>query len=226
MENKKKYLLANANSRIWSRILDMTLCFIIVLSLDLAIVFSSKYSFNSNSFETWRYLLMALVLICINFCYFVIIPFLNKKGTLFNLAFKIRIYNAKKNYFINLLRKELFIWIIPATLVFLLSIVLLFVKNNDAQDFIFAVLKFTWFANFTNLTIYSIFFNLLFLFSSLFLLFIFINTIVNNKKHTLIDTFSNTLMYDIKPISHHSHHVDVNMYRTLPGIHEDNELED
>jgi hypothetical protein len=65
----------------------------------------------------------------------------------------------------------------------------------------------------------------LFLFSSLFLLFIFINTIINNKKHTLIDTFSNTLMYDIRPINQNKHSHNINTYSSLPGIY-NNELED
>ncbi|MDR2821754.1 MAG: RDD family protein [Mycoplasmataceae bacterium] len=226
MENKKKYLLANANTRIWSRILDMILCFIIIISLDLIIVFTSKHNFDSNDFETWRYLLMAIVLICVDFFYFIIIPLINKKGTLFDVLFKLRFYNVKKNYFINLLRKELFIWIIPSALVFLLSTVLIFVKNNAAYDFIFAVLKFTWSAHFTNLTIFSIFFNLMFLFSALFLLFILINTIVNSKKHTLIDTFSNILVYSTKPIEKVTHVTNRAVYHSLPGVYDRSELED
>jgi uncharacterized RDD family membrane protein YckC len=226
MENKKKYLLANANSRIWSRILDMVLCFVIIVSLDLIVIFTSKYNFDSNDFETWRYLLMAIVLICVDFFYFIIIPLINKKGTLFDILFKIRFYNVKKNYFINLLRKELFIWIISSALVFLLSMVLIFVKNNEAYDFIFAVLKFTWSAHFTNLTIFSIFFNLMFLFSALFLLFILINTIINSKKHTLIDTFSNIVVYSIKPSGKITHSTSHNVYHSLPGVHDRSELED
>jgi hypothetical protein len=226
MENKKKYLLAYANSRIWSRILDMFLCFIIIFSLDLIIIFTSSYKFDFNDFETWRYLLMAIVLICVDFFYFIIIPLINKKGTLFNIVFKIRFYNVKKSYFINLVRKELFIWIIPSILVFLLSMVLIFVKNNDAYEFIFAVLKFTWSAHFTNLTIFSIFFNLMFLFSALFLLFILINTIMNSKKRTLIDTFSNILVYSIKINEKITPPTNRNAYHSLPGVYDRSELED
>jgi hypothetical protein len=66
----------------------------------------------------------------------------------------------------------------------------------------------------------------MFLFSSLFLLFIFINTIINSKKHTLIDIFSNILVYSIKLIEKNTPQTNRNMYHSLPGIHDIGELED
>jgi hypothetical protein len=52
---------------------------------------------------------MGLVLVICDFIYFILVPYLTKKGTLMNIAFKTKIVNQKGNYLVNLIKKELFI---------------------------------------------------------------------------------------------------------------------
>ncbi|GMO14402.1 MAG: hypothetical protein Ta2E_04700 [Mycoplasmoidaceae bacterium] len=219
--NKQKYVLASANRLIWSRILDMFICLILLVSIDSAIIFSSNHKLDNANFETWRYCLIALCLLCINFLYFIAIPFLNKKGTLGNITLKLRIYKKKGNYFFNLIKKELFLWIIPCLIITILGVFLAFLNNDKAITFINAVVSFQWSNKFDKITIYSIFFNLGLIFCFLAIILIFINVILMSGKTNMVDAFSNTIMYYKFPINDSKTNATIKeetSFANMPGI--------
>jgi len=103
------YSLSTSNRRIWSRILDFIFIYMFIITIDVLIVMIDTNKFKTTPNHNYTYILLALVLLVLNFTYFILIPFLNKKGTLFNIALKVSIANIKGNRFINLIKKELFI---------------------------------------------------------------------------------------------------------------------
>ncbi|MDR2636610.1 MAG: hypothetical protein LBB95_02000 [Mycoplasmataceae bacterium] len=225
MKSSKTYRIANANARIWMRILDTILCEFFIVLIDVLIFLNDKNRFDNINFSTWRYLIASLVFVSLNTIYFILIPYLNKKGTLVMLIAKYRFHNMKDNYLFNLFRHELFIWIIPSFIILIISIICATQNGTNALKFIDAISLFKWTWGFDWISLTAGILNVILVFCCLFNIGFFITTIVKNKKKTPLDLFSNVTIISSKPIYQNINKTNTNNTFTMPGMLTDKHLE-
>jgi uncharacterized RDD family membrane protein YckC len=111
IKQKNKYLLAKAYRRIFSRILDSTLCLAIIFGLDILIIATDPVGIKNATelAQTWRYALCTIISLAVLSMYFILLPLLTNGRTLFMYAFKTRTYTKSQgSLFYKLFKKELF----------------------------------------------------------------------------------------------------------------------
>lgn len=213
-EDKRKttyrYGLASACSRLFSKLFDLILIFLILIGVFYWIFNNEMIWINENvitsTIPSWKIFVFALVTCLLFFIYFIIIPFFFGGYTLFSKIFKIRIYSIYLKTFVNrkwlknldfrffkqLLVRELFLWEINV-IVFLLLGIFSFALSQETSDFIKALINFE--VNpLSEVNIVTILFSTIFSVSSLITLFIIVNVIFTSKKRSFHDSISNTVV--------------------------------
>lgn len=237
---KARYKLAKASDRVLSRIVDLIIVGLVNLGL-AALIFLTDPAFSGSLSgfivsQPFRYLLFGLTSFISFFSYFVILPYYWKGQTLGLKLFKLGIYNQLlSGFFFNLVKKEVFIWMMTLSIGIILSIVLFVIgiaqDAKAANDIILSLIHakkpeggYTWI-----IVTFSSFYTL----SALILLLALINTIIRSEKRTIIDNWSNTVTVKLKDISSNKDNHNLNKIKTtknknysLPGIILDNPNEE
>lgn len=226
-----RFNLANASSRLLSRFFDLIFITLFVIGFLFLIVQ------KGTVIAGWKIFLFTLIMNIIFFLYFIILPFLWNGYTLFNKAFKIKIYsvllknikstnyikNLDKRFLLQLIKRDLFNWIIPTLSILLYGILCISLFFDDATEFI----KSIFYQN-TNIAqhyiIVSKILATIISFSFMCPLFVMINVILTSRKRSVNDHFSDTVV--IKMVEVHSNdpfgatnnkNKKVNMKYSLPG---------
>ncbi|WEK83050.1 MAG: RDD family protein [Mycoplasma sp.] len=231
--SKARYKLAKASDRILARIIDLIVVFVINIGFG-ALIFLTDPSFKGTLegfivSEPYRYLLFGLISWGVFFLYFVILPYYWKGQTLGLKLFKLGIYNQLLlGFLFNIIKKEVFVWMIAITVGLLFSVVLFIVGSADNPDAAWKVLlslltfkkdsdgPYQWI---------SVTFSSFYTLDALILLVVLINTIMRSEKTTLIDNWSNTVVVKLKDINSSKQNNNLNKIKTtkrknysLPGV--------
>jgi len=220
----KKYNLATANRRIWCRVCDFLFIYIFICTIDVLILYFDTEHFKTIPKNQYTYMILTSVSFILNTIYFIIVPCFSNKNTLFSIAFKINVYFSNKKKLSCIIKKELFIWIFGHILLFLISILLLFLNKENTKIFFDCFSNLMNIKNFSIATLFAIIFNVLFTFYLLFLLLALINTIFRSHKLTLLDKFSKTAIYYTKSIDIEDKQAN-NKNKYAPGLITKEELE-
>ena len=182
-----RYNLAKGSERIWARVID-----ILIMAAVCAVIFCMIFLINKSAYpEPYRYLLFSILTFILNFCYFVLLQRLWKGQTLGMKAFKLATYNQIFNHFTwNIIKKELFIWMILGIVELSLGILLCVVGiiDGDAKAWEIATTMFS--SNGDKL--YGIIYGCLFAICGIMIIFIAIDTGVHSRRQSFLDRFSNT----------------------------------
>lgn len=213
-DNKRKttfrYGLASAWNRLFSKLFDLILLFLILIGIFYWIFNDEMILMTDNvlisTIPSWKIFVFSLITFLIFFIYFIIIPFLFGGYTLFSKIFKIRIYsvylktvvyrkwvkNLDFRFIKQLLIRELFLWEINA-IIFLFLGIFAFALSQETSDFIKALIVFD--GNFSSeVNTVTILFSALFSVSCLITLFIIVNVIFTSRKRSFHDSISNTVV--------------------------------
>lgn len=197
--NKAKYNLAGAWSRLFSKFFDL----VIVIGAIIGLVFALFYN-DGNVVYNWKVFLLSLLTFLLFFIWFILIPFIFNGYTLFSLIFKIKIYSLSiKNVYLNkwykninfkflyeLIKREIFLWGLP-TIFFLIFGIVSFAYPLDATNWIKNIISSN---NAEPSTMIGTIFTTLISLSLLCPLIIILNIIFSSKKRSLNDYFSNTVV--------------------------------
>ncbi|MDR0675065.1 MAG: RDD family protein [Mycoplasmataceae bacterium] len=200
---KARYALAKASNRIFARILDAAIVLILSFGVAIIIVVTDKAGIKAalNLQQTWRYLLMSLISTIIFVFYFLLLPYLTKGKTIAFFMFKLRIYNLipTKNFFINLVKREFFLWIVVVFANLVLGITLCTMSSNDAADFLKRLMQSDDNAKTSQASV--VIFQVLYAIGAILLLFVVIHMCINNKRRCFIDHISDTVVIKLVDIS-------------------------
>lgn len=195
-----RYNLANALSRLFSRFFDL----LIIINIIIGIYFALFY--NVQEIYGWKIFVFSLIISFLFFVQFIIIPFFTNGYTLFSKIFKLKIYSvllknifySKKKikydlkFFLQLLKRELFLWMIPIVLFLIFGFFCLESANVDISKKLYSIITnqikndFIIISGFVILSFVSV--------SLICPLGLIINIIVMSRKRTLHDYFSNTVV--------------------------------
>lgn len=213
----RQYRLASAWLRIGNRFIDLLI--VIVIVVVIYFIFFRNLDFNNlNAALFFGYTLIVFLLFNI---YFLIIPFFTKGYTLVSYFLKIRIYSTaltfqkgKKfyhnlNFFFlfQLFLRELFLWyfftllllILGITAFFLQKELIRFLKNISINLItLFNFSNSNMGKNSNNLQVYDILFQTGFTISTLLNLITIISVIISNKKRSIHDHFSQSVVVNMK----------------------------
>lgn len=141
--NRKRYLLAKASNRIFSRVIDTLIIVSICVGISILIIIGDSEGLKSanNLHDHWRYLVITLITTILFFCYFIVLPFFWNGRTLGMALLKLKIYNLiqTKNFFLNLIKREFFLWMICIVANIVLGFGLI---NSNPKDIFDAFFKF------------------------------------------------------------------------------------
>ena len=206
IENKKatsRYNLASAVSRLLSKFFD----YVLVVGLLVGL----SFLFFNGEIIGWKFLVYSLLVFVFLFIYFCIIPFVSSGYTFFSWLFKIRIYsvllknlyvkkwlkNINWMFLLQLFKRELFLWVMPAIILIIVGIITVsYYPNSDATSFFLSLYNRNWYDNLDNtaIKIISSIMTTLWSVSSIISLVIIFNIIFTSRKRSLNDYFSNTVV--------------------------------
>lgn len=188
--NKKRYLLAKASNRILSRIIDSIIVVSICVGIGILIIIGDTNGLKkaNDLHDHWRYLLITLVTAICFFCYFIILPFLWHGKTLGMALLKLRIYNLiqTKSFFINLIKREFFLWMICIVANIILGVAL--TSSKDVTSMFDAFFKF----NNSNQQVIIAIVQAIQMIGIIFIIFVIIHMCVFNRRRCFIDHISDT----------------------------------
>jgi hypothetical protein len=156
---------------------------------------------NSYPTQHWRYFIITFFTVLFFFGYFICLPFLAKGRTLGFLILRLRIYNliSTKNFFINLIKREFFIWGINAIGLFILGIVL---WSYDNPQKLIQTILFTTDNTFDGgLRFLGTVFQVVFSIGFLSVIIVIIHMFINNKKRCFIDRVSDTCVIKLVDVN-------------------------
>ncbi len=217
--NKNKYELASATKRIIARSLDMFFLVLISIgifcALTLSIIINNHDKYNQPLF-VGMLLLSFLISFIIFFIYFIVIPYFFKGYTLFKKIFKIKTHNTfqNKSFFINLIKKELFLWMFLFLVNIIFVIILFFYKDPLSIINKLFLFDFKFNKNQIFIPIFQ-FLNILFF---LPITIIVIHLAINSKKKALHDYFSDTCVINTIPIETNNEVGKDKVNFEMPGI--------
>ncbi|MDR3330007.1 MAG: RDD family protein [Mycoplasmataceae bacterium] len=203
VENPKaRYALAKAWNRIFARAIDTLLLTLVISAIAILIIYTDAAGLSGafDLTDKWRYFLIGLESCMLMFFYFLIIPLWTKGRTLGLFIFKLKIYNLipTRNFFINLIKREFFLWIILALTNLALGITLWVMKNPT--DFLKALLLQTT-TDDSKTKLSAGIFQTLWGISGVFLVIVIIHMCIFNKRRCFIDHISDTVVIKLVDIS-------------------------
>ena len=185
-----RYNLAKGSERIWARVIDM-LIMIAVCAGFFCMVFLINPPAKDKYYEPYRYLVFSLIAFALNFSYFVLLQRLWKGQTLGMKAFKLATYNQIFNHFTwNIIKKELFLWMILGIVQLSLGVALCIVGYTDGAKAAWKIVDKMFTSNSDK--IYGIVYGCLFAICGIILIFVAIDTGVHSRRQSFSDKFSNT----------------------------------
>ncbi|MGL4616958.1 MAG: hypothetical protein ACRCUM_01850 [Mycoplasmoidaceae bacterium] len=215
---KKIYPLASSLRRFFARLLDLTLLFGIIVIFYFVFFSFDPVEANFKSYLFFSYMIFIWLAF---FIYFVLIPSLNKGRTLFIFAFKMRIFDSNSNdyffiekikfkndkhkiflyFFVNMFKREFFVWNIFCIINFSLGIVLLSLGDDEGLIFIKSLfMANAGIDNAEGTNSFAMIFTSLYSINLLIIIGIFINFWINSSKRNIIDVFSSTVTLYLKEI--------------------------
>lgn len=213
---KKRYNLASALSRTFTRLLDLIFVLLILIAIFFAIFskyldykFSTVNGSNSiYSIESWRIFLFSFCVFIMFFSYFVFLPFMTQGYTLFSKLFKIRIFstslkliNEKRKIFKNLhflffaqlFIRELLTTILMSFVIMVIGVVSFFDKK-DVIDFLLMQTIVNNVSNEATTNVVTIIFQALFTCIGLINIVLIINVAFTSRKRSFTDHISSTVV--------------------------------
>lgn len=207
-KNNARYNLASSWSRIFSKLFDLLTIILILIG------FFFLLFFKQTEIPGWKVLVFSWIIFLLFFIWFIIIPFFTNGYTLFSFVFKIRIYSTllKKIYvnkkykfknldfrfLLSLLKRELFLWEINSILFIIFGFICL-KFDKDVLVFIEEILNKKIDLSFLNV-LAVIVISLIWV-NNLPTVVIVFNIIFKNRKRTLHDYFSNTVVIKMIDVS-------------------------
>ncbi len=206
---KKKYNLASAVSRTFTRFFDLLFTFIIIIAF-FFIIFSNLFQINLYNvqnwdlIQSWQIFLFTFIIFLTIFIYFIIVPFLCRGYTIFSKIFKIRIYSTSlqivnekykcfKNlhwiFFVQLLIRESLTCLVMVIVTVFLGITSFFAKN-DVLSFLLSVTT----NEASNQNVVEIVFQSLYTIAAILDFILILNVAFTNKKRSFTDHISNTVV--------------------------------
>lgn len=183
-----RYNLAKGSERIWARVIDM-----LIMIAVCAAIFCMVFLINkpTDYYEPWRYLIFSIIAFGLNFCYFVVLQRLWKGQTLGMKAFKLATYNQIFNHFTwNIIKKELFIWMVLGIVELTLGILLCIVGYTQSYEAAWNIVSRMFSSNGDK--IIGIVYGCLFAICGIVLIFVAIDTGIHSRRQSFLDRFSNT----------------------------------
>lgn len=219
-----RYNLANASSRLFSRFFDLLIIVQIIVGIYFALFFNAKVIYG------WKIFVFSLIIFILFFIQFIIIPFLTNGYTLFLKIFKIKIYSVllKNIYFskkkikydtkflLQLLKRELFLWLIPISLFLIFGLFCLESFNVDISKKIYSIINneikndLIVISGFVILSCISV--------SLICPLTLIINVIVMSKKRSLHDYLSHTVIIKMIDVNSDEPKNNKNTKQTKPKL--------
>ena len=196
---RARYNLAPASHRIFARILDFILMSLLSLGF-AALIFLTDPNFKGtiSGFqvcEPFRYFLFGITASVAFFAYFVILPYFWKGQTLGLKSFKLSIFNVIfSHFFTNLIKREIFVWIMTVLVNLILSITLYIVGSINGYEAANAIITqmYTYDAG-GPYFVYAVIFTSLYVITIFILVFVFFSVAFNSKRQTIIDKISKTV---------------------------------
>lgn len=195
-----RYNLAGALPRIFTRFFDLLIIVQVVIGICFALFFGIEEIYG------WKIFVLSLIIFLLFFIQFIAVPFFANGYTLFSKMFKIKIYSItlknifynKKDFkydnkfFLQLIKRELFLWIIPVTLFLIFGFFCLQSTTIDISSQLYSIIRsefqndFIIISGFIILSAISV--------SLVCPLILIMNIIIMSKKRTFHDYFSNTVV--------------------------------
>ena len=184
---KARYNLANASTRIFTRIIDIILSTLFCVIIACVILLTdTAFKGDFKSFvvsEPWRYFLFGFFCFVSNFAYFILFPY-------------------KFNGQTNLIKKELFLWLLMSFVNLVLSFTLFLIGILDsptaANSLIKELINFNYDSTYKPI---SAIFSSLYGVCGLIFILIFFSTVLNSKRPAIHDKFSNTVVVKLVDVS-------------------------
>ena len=204
---KARYNLANASTRIFTRIIDIilsTLFCVIIACIILLTDTAFKGDFKSFVVsEPWRYFLFGFFCFVSNFAYFILFPYKFNGQTIGMKLFKIATINLIFTHWLtNLIKKELFLWLLMSFVNLVLSFTLFLIGILDsptaANSLIKELINFNYDSTYKPI---SAIFSSLYGVCGLIFILIFFSTVLNSKRPAIHDKFSNTVVVKLVDVS-------------------------
>lgn len=201
--NKHRYNLASATSRLFSKFFDIVL----VLLFNTGIYFIIFNNESNSDFPIWKFFVFCLSIFLSFFIYFIVIPFFSAGYTLFSKAFKIRIYSVTLRtitarkwlkhldfvFFVQLIIREIFTWGLFAIITLLLGIIS-FIWPNEIREFLNDALKNVMNNSKNTSNPIEIIFTTLYSIAALVDFVLIMNIAIMSKKRSFNDHMSNTVV--------------------------------
>lgn len=200
---KISYPLANAWSRLFCRIFDCALVLVILIGI-CYLIFSTDPNSNGVvnileiSYEGWRYFVFTTSSYVLFFFYFIVIPYLWNGKTFFKFLFRIQTCNLifTKNFFINILKKELLIWMIIGVTNILVGITC-FIYGENAIEFLNYLVFANIEANNISYIALSSIFQTIYAIGGIILIVLIVYMFIKNKKRAIQDLISDTAVINL-----------------------------
>ncbi|MGL4769111.1 MAG: RDD family protein [Mycoplasmoidaceae bacterium] len=222
---KKTFSRPSWLNRVFSRVFDY---FLLLLFM---ILFYWLSNINGK-FSRWYFLLATIGIIFLSNFYLVFFQW--KYGqTLFMYLFNVKIFNNIKSsnrFFIKILKREFFLSIFYEILIFLLSIIFIFIGDKNSLNFFKAILLIDLGQKSDNnisqqIKIIAYFYSAFSLALLVVLIFIFINTIYKSRKITWVDNISCTdTLFVIKKNILEKSKISNDVNIDMPGIFDENNI--
>ena len=195
-----RYGLAAPGIRIFTRICDFIIVLLVSFGCASAIFLTDpnfKGEFNFIISEPWRYFCFSIIATSLFFIYFIIQPYFWKGKTLCMKLFKLAIYNQLLTHWLfNLIKHEMFIWIIYSFISFAFSLILCVVGYTKSAKISYQIITslFSITKNDNEYYIYKIFFLTMNGVMIILIISIIISIIVHPKRQAWHDKFSNIVI--------------------------------
>ena len=200
-----RYPLASCMRRLFAKIIDILVIFILVIGLGLTIFITDpnfKWSGINNYFisQTWRYGIFTLIVTIIFYSLMILLPYYWKK-TIGMKILKLCYYKTLPltSTILCLFKHELFVWELFIFLNLILGITLSSLSPLDAN----ALLKVILLKEKTNdyLFYLGLIFSSLYISTFMILAILIVGVFVRNKKPAFHDKYSNLYIIYLKPIN-------------------------
>lgn len=197
-----RYNLASAISRFATRFFDL----LFVVSVNVGFYFLIFQLETFESFPIWKFSLILFLLSISLFLYFIILPFLTSGYTIFSKIFKIRIFSISLNiiktkkwikklnfkFFIELLKRESLTLLTYVVICILLGATA-FIFPSETKDYLKSLSSSLQISQNESNPV-TILFSTLFSLSALLDLCLIFNIALCNRRRSLMDQISNTVV--------------------------------
>lgn len=196
--DKQRYYLGKAITRSFSWIIDFLFCgLFLFLFFYLFFVFKNPNGFHLQyeSIASWKYSVFAIVCFIFYFLYFNVVPLIWKGQTigLKIVGYAIINVHITQSFWINLIKRQFFLWILNGLIGLALGITLSCLGDEKAALFMEQLLN----IKDNNIPTVNLFLALWYV-STFVFIFLVIMMFIRNKRQAIHDIYSSTVTIDLK----------------------------